>query len=62
MERNWLVGDNLSIADLVLLPYTRLSPEGGFDLSQRQHLRAWIARCEGALGLTPARASPQDLS
>jgi glutathione S-transferase len=61
-ERSWLVGDGLSIADLVLLPYTRLSPEGGFDLSQRQHVRAWIARCEGALGLTAVRASPQEAS
>jgi|SRR5262245_3511696 len=60
--RQWLVGDGLSIADLVLLPYTRLSPEGGFDLSQRQHVRAWIARCEGALGLGAARTSFQDLN
>ena len=51
-ERSWLVGDGLSIADLVLLPYTRLSPRVGLSLSQRQHVRAWIARCEGALGLT----------
>ena len=58
--RRWLVGDGLSIADLVLLPYTRLSPEGGFELSQRPNVRAWIARCEDALGLTagaPSRAS-----
>jgi glutathione S-transferase len=60
--RQWLVGDRLSIADLVLLPYTRLAPEGGFDFSQRRHVRAWIARCEAALGLDAARTSSQDLN
>jgi len=50
-DREWLVGDCLSVADLVLLPYTRLSPEGGFDLSRRNHVRAWIQRCEKALAL-----------
>jgi glutathione S-transferase len=55
-ERRWLVGDALSIADIVLLPYTRLSPEGGFDLSHRRHLNAWIGRCEGELNLASAAA------
>ena len=60
--RQWLLGDSLSIADLVLLPYTRLSPEGGFDLCRRPQVRAWIARCERALGLSAERAlPPQDL-
>src|SRR5262245_2459369 len=36
--RQWLVGEQLSIADLVLLPYTRLAPEGGFELSRRSHV------------------------
>ncbi|HJZ32024.1 MAG TPA: glutathione S-transferase family protein [Hyphomicrobiaceae bacterium] len=49
----WLGGDALSIADIVLLPYTRLAPEGGFDLSQRHNLRAWIARSEAVLKLQP---------
>jgi len=35
------------------LPYTRLAPEGGFELSARHNLRAWIARCEAELGLEP---------
>jgi len=52
-ERRWLVGEALSIADIVLLPYTRLAPEGGFDLSQRHNLRAWIARSEAVLKLQP---------
>jgi glutathione S-transferase len=54
----WLVGDTLTIADIALLAYTRLAPEGGFDLSGRPSVRAWIGRCERALGLTPARPYP----
>jgi glutathione S-transferase len=53
-DRSWLVGETMTIADIVLLPYTRLAHEGGFDLSSRPNVRAWIARCEAALGLEPA--------
>ena len=54
--RDWLAGDAMSIADICLLPYTRLAPEGGFDLSGRQSLCAWIERCEKQLGLDKAQA------
>jgi glutathione S-transferase len=50
-EREWLSGETMTIADICLLPYTRLAPEGGFDLSARQSLRNWIARCEQELKL-----------
>ncbi len=52
--RTWFVGENLSIADIALLAYTRLAHEGGFDLETRPDVRAWIARSEKALGLPPA--------
>jgi glutathione S-transferase len=52
--RSWLIGDAITIADVVLLAYTRLAQEGGFDLSARPNVRAWIRRCEQALGLHPA--------
>jgi glutathione S-transferase len=52
-ERSWLVGDGITVADIALLPYTRLAHEGGFDLAPRRNLREWIARCENALGLGP---------
>ena len=55
--RKWLVGEAFTIADVALLAYTRLAPEGGFDLAPRPALRAWIARCEDILGLAPATAS-----
>jgi len=50
----FLVGTRLTIADIALLAYTRLAGEGGFELSARPDLTAWIARCESALGLAPA--------
>jgi glutathione S-transferase len=49
--RQWLVGDAMTIADIALLPYTRMAHEGGFDLASRGQVRAWIARCEHALHL-----------
>jgi glutathione S-transferase len=60
--RSWLVGEAMTIADIALLPYTRLAHEGGFDLSGRPNVRAWIGRCEDALGLEPARGYPPGMS
>ena len=53
MERHlsahpWFVGTEPSLADLALLPCTRLAPVGGFDLGPRPAVRAWIARAETA--------------
>ena len=45
----FLVGDTFSIADIALLAYTRVAHEGGFDLSARPHVRAWVEQCEEAL-------------
>ncbi|WP_158817351.1 glutathione S-transferase family protein [Methylocapsa sp. S129] len=50
--RQYFVGDRLSVADISLLPYTRLAHEGGFDLMPRKSVRAWIARCEQDLRLS----------
>jgi glutathione S-transferase len=52
--RNWLAGETMTVADIALLPYTRLAHEGGFDLSSRGKIRDWVGRCEQALGLEPA--------
>lgn len=49
--RDWFVGDGLTVADIALLAYTRLAHEGGFDLTPRGRVRAWIARCEDLLEL-----------
>jgi glutathione S-transferase len=52
-DRMFLVGEAFSIADIALLAYTRLAPEGGYDLAPRRNLRRWIATCEARLKLQP---------
>ena len=49
--REFLVGNTFTIADIALVAYTRVADEGGFDLSGRPHLSAWVARCEKELKL-----------
>ncbi|WP_119391934.1 glutathione S-transferase family protein [Taklimakanibacter lacteus] len=51
--KTWYVGDAVSVADIALVAYTRLAHEGGFDLAARPEVKAWIARAEKALGLSP---------
>lgn len=43
--------DQFTVAGISLLAYTRLAPEGGFELEARRHLGNWIRRCEAELGL-----------
>jgi glutathione S-transferase len=47
----FLAGDTLSLADIALLAYTRVAPEGGFHLEGYSSLRRWIGDSEKALGL-----------
>ena len=49
--KSYFVGEALSVADIALLPYTRLAHEGGSISESRPNLRAWIARCERDLRL-----------
>ena len=48
-KHNWFVSYSLSVADISLIAYTRLAHEGGFDLSVRPALKAWIRRVEEVL-------------
>lgn len=47
----FLVGDAFTLADVALLAYTRVAPEGGFHLEGYKALRRWIGESEAALGL-----------
>ena len=51
----FLVGENVSLADVSLLAYTRLAHEGGFDLDRYAAVRRWIGETEKFLGLPSAR-------
>jgi len=44
-------GAAITLADIALLAYTRLSHEGGFDLTEFPAVHAWVSRCELELGL-----------
>ena len=48
---SFLAGARPSLADVVLAPYTRMAPDGGFDLALYPRVTAWIARVEQALGI-----------
>ena len=51
MDRDWFVSGRMSIADIALLAYTRLAHEGGFDLSERPRVVAWIDRSVAELSI-----------
>jgi len=48
----FLVGDRLSLADVALVAYTRVSHEGGFCLDLYPAVRAWVGRTEQALKIS----------
>ena len=50
----FLVGQDLTLADVACVAYTRLSHEGGFDLDGFPAVRAWVSRVEEGLGVKPA--------
>ena len=52
-EKDWFVGNTMTIADIALVAYTRVAHEGGFDLTRRGNVRGWIKRCESEMGLEP---------
>lgn len=47
--QNYLVGNALSIADIGLFAYTQFAEEGGFSLTERPDIRAWLARVSADL-------------
>jgi glutathione S-transferase len=49
-QTEYLVGDQLSIADLSLYAYTHVAPEGGFELTNYPAIRAWLSRVEATPG------------
>jgi glutathione S-transferase len=49
-ERQWLVGDGMTIADISLYAYTHVAHEGGFELEPYPAVRAWVDRITGQPG------------
>ena len=55
-EREYLVGNRFTIADIALYAYTHVAPEGGFDLEPYPSLRAWLDRVAAQPGVIPIDA------
>jgi len=47
----FLVGEQVTLADLALVAYTRTAGDGGFDLIVYSSLIDWVARVEDALAI-----------
>jgi glutathione S-transferase len=43
-DREFLVADRYSVADISLYAYTHVAPEGGFDLEPYPAIREWLGR------------------
>jgi glutathione S-transferase len=50
-ESSFLVGDSVTLADVALVAYTRVSHEGGFSLDLYPAVKAWVGRVEKALNI-----------
>jgi glutathione S-transferase len=55
-ERQFLVGEQYSIADISLYAYTHVADEGGFDLSRYPAINAWLERVAAQPGHVPITA------
>jgi glutathione S-transferase len=52
---DYIIGSNMTLADIALVAYTRWADEGGFDLSEFPNVQRWVARVETDLGIEHAR-------
>jgi len=50
---DYLVGEQITLADLALVAYTRVAHEGGFDLGEFPNIGHWIGRVESELKIEP---------
>ena len=50
-QRSWFAGEQVSLADVALVAYTRVAHEGGFDLTAYPAVRGWISMVESALNI-----------
>jgi glutathione S-transferase len=54
--REWLVGDDMTLADIALYAYTHVADEGGFDLGRYPAIVAWLDRVASQPGHVPIDA------
>lgn len=61
LEHRWLLGDQVSLADLSLYSYTEAVPEGGVPLQAYPAVQQWLRRVETLPGFLPMPRSPVGL-
>lgn len=54
--RDWFVGNDPTLADICLFPYTHVAGDGGFDLGTYPAIQAWIGRVKSLPGFIPMDA------
>jgi glutathione S-transferase len=52
-QREWFVGDRVSLADIALYAYTHVAEAGCFRLRERTHVCAWLDRMAALPGYIP---------
>lgn len=57
-DRDWLVSDAISIADVAGYSYIAHAPEGGVSLDAYPNIRRWLSRIEQQPNFVPMVASP----
>lgn len=60
-DRNWLVSDSPSIADVANYTYIAHAPEGGVSLENYPNIRNWLSRFESLSGFVPMISTPVGL-
>jgi glutathione S-transferase len=61
-ERLYLLGSELTLADVANYAYSARAPEGGVSLDDYPHLRAWLARIEATPGFVAMPSTPSSAS
>lgn len=61
-DRDWLVGERPTIADVAIYSYVARAPEGNVDLSAYPRVNGFLGRIEALPGFIPFVESPVGLS
>jgi glutathione S-transferase len=56
-DRNWLVGEHATIADIANYTYILLAPEGNISLEDYKNVQAWLKRIEEIPGFISMKRS-----
>lgn len=61
-DRDWLVGNRASIADIAIYSYTAHAPEGNISLEMYPNIRALLSRIEALPGFVAMQVTPVGLA